>query len=95
VTSFAELALDPCGDLQAEIERRTRRAYFRRFGEHAPMPSQDAHCFERDGKLFAFLYNRHSPLATYRITPKGDYDFHLTYVDMDLPDELLIPWQDD
>jgi hypothetical protein len=49
------------------IEDRARTAYFRRFGDHAPMPSVDVD--ETEGVVE--LYNVNGVLDAYRITPDG------------------------
>jgi len=63
------------------VEQRAMRAYFRRFGPDASIPSNGrTEVFEEEGSLFVELSNVNGPLATYTVTPTQDGGFRLAHV---------------
>ena len=66
-----------------EIDQRALRAYRRRFGDGAPIPSSVTSHYERDGEQFVELLNVNGSLATYRVVPKEDGGFRLEFCPVD------------
>lgn len=63
------------------IEQRAMRAYFRRFGPDAFIPSSGrTGVIEEKGRVFVDLENVNGHLATYRVMPNRDGGFRLAYV---------------
>jgi len=63
------------------VEQRAMRAYFRRFGPDASIPSSGrTEVFEEEGSLFVELANVNGPLAKYMVTPTEGGGFRLAYV---------------
>jgi len=62
-----------------KIDRRAFRAYVRRFGADAAVPSNVTTHYERDGKQFVELGNVNGPLATYRVITGKDDGFRLAF----------------
>lgn len=58
-----------------EIEDRIFRAYFRRFGKYAYMPSGSIEYIEIEGNAYAVLSNVNGILAVYRINNDGSLRF--------------------
>jgi hypothetical protein len=60
---------------QGDLEDRARKAYYRRFGNHAPIPSVDF--YEEEGAIE--LHNVNGHLATYKIATGKDGSVRLRY----------------
>jgi hypothetical protein len=63
-----------------DVKRRVLKAYFKRFGKNAVIPSQDVDMFEKEGKKYVRLFNVNGILAVYQVKPKNNGDFALKYV---------------
>ena len=64
------------------IEQRAMRAYFRRFGTDAPIPSSGrTEVVEEGGRRFVEIENVNGHLATYRVVPSRDGRFRLKYME--------------
>jgi hypothetical protein len=54
-----------------DVESRAFRAYFRRFGKDALMPSQNVDIISDKGKDYIVLSNSYRNLAVYRVFEDG------------------------